>query len=359
MPAPILLTERLILREWRESDVDMFASLSADPEVMEYLQLADRAASDALALRIRDHFVKHGFGFWAVEIPGQVPFIGFVGLMVTRYQAHFTPSVEIGWRLGREHWGKGYATEAAKASLDFGFRTLALSEIVATTVPLNRRSRAVMDRLGMTQSTGDDFDHPLVPAEHSLKRSILYRLSHERWTGQTGLSELKVTDRVVIRRAILADAPAMVRFVETLRAEKLDTISQQPAPTLAEEKDFIKKAEKRERAFFLLALSGVEVVGLLDLWAGERVYNRHAAKFGVSVANGWRGRGVGRKLVQAAIAETKKWEGFCRLELEVAPWNAVAIHLYEAMGFTIEGRRLKALNLRGTPEDDFLMAFVW
>ena len=149
---PILTTARLRLRPWRQDDLAPFAALNADPQVMQFFPKAlTRAESDATAGRIRDHFARHGFGFWAVEAPGVASLVGFVGLAVPSFEAHFTPCVEIGWRLAREHWGRGYATEAAAAALAFGFRDLKLDEIVAFTVPANLPSRRVMDRLGMTR----------------------------------------------------------------------------------------------------------------------------------------------------------------------------------------------------------------
>jgi RimJ/RimL family protein N-acetyltransferase len=141
----------------------------------------DRAESDALAGRIRDHLARHGFGLWAVEARGVADFIGFVGLSVPSFQAPFTPCVEIGWRLAHEHWGRGYATEAARAALAFGFRDLALEEIVSFTVPMNRRSRRVMERLGMTRSAADDFEHPALPEGHALRPHVLYRLRRGDW----------------------------------------------------------------------------------------------------------------------------------------------------------------------------------
>jgi RimJ/RimL family protein N-acetyltransferase len=175
-PHPTIRTPRLLLRTWRDEDLAPFAALNADPEVMEYfLRPLERAESDAAAGRIRDHFDRHGFGLWAVEVPGIADFIGFVGLAVPGFKAHFTPCVEIGWRLARAHWGQGYATEAARAVLDFGFRELALDEIVSFTTVANRRSRAVMERIGLSRSPADDFDHPAVPEGHPLRRHVLYR----------------------------------------------------------------------------------------------------------------------------------------------------------------------------------------
>jgi RimJ/RimL family protein N-acetyltransferase len=150
--------------------------LNADPRVTEFLSKPlDRAESDALVTRIRNHFAERGFGLWAVQVSGRADFIGFVGLTVPSFEAHFTPCVEMGWRLAREHWGHGYATEAARAALDFGFRHLGLAEIVSFTVPANQRSRAVMERIGMTRSAADDFEHPALPEGHPLRRHVLYR----------------------------------------------------------------------------------------------------------------------------------------------------------------------------------------
>ena len=175
--APTLHTRRLILRPWREADLGPFAAMNADPAVMEFFpRPLDREESDLAVARIREHFDRHGFGPWAVEVPGIADFIGFVGLaVVSRFEAPFTPAVEVGWRLARAHWGRGYATEAARAALAFGFDELELDEIVSFTVPANVRSRAVMERLGMTHSPDDDFDHPAIPEGHPMRRHVLYR----------------------------------------------------------------------------------------------------------------------------------------------------------------------------------------
>lgn len=165
-----LRTSRLLLRPWRDEDERAFDELSADPLVMEYL-----VPLPGWVARKRAHWQEHGFGQWVVEIPGEASFIGVVGLETVSYEAHFTPAVEVAWRLARAHWGKGYATEAAGAGIDYGFEQLGLVEIVAITVPANWRSRRVMESLGMTRAPEDDFDHPRVP-EGPLKRHVLYRL---------------------------------------------------------------------------------------------------------------------------------------------------------------------------------------
>ena len=179
---PTLTTARLRLRQWREEDLAPFAALNADPQVMEFFpKVLTRAESDTVAGRIRDHFARHGFGLWAVEAPGAADFVGFVGLAVPSFEAHFTPCVEIGWRLAREHWGHGYATEAATAALAFAFGDRALEEIVAFTVPANIPSRRVMGRLGMRRLPADDFEHPAIAAGHPLRSHVLYRLRRADW----------------------------------------------------------------------------------------------------------------------------------------------------------------------------------
>lgn len=178
----VIRTERLLLRRWRDEDLEPFAEMNADPIVMQHMPaMLDRAASDALVQRFRDQFERLGYGLWAVERPGIAPFVGFVGLSVPRFSAHFTPCVEVGWRLARAHWGHGIATEAARAALRVGFELAGLDEIVSFTIPANTRSRAVMERLGMTRDPADDFDHPGLPPGHPHRLHILYRLTRERW----------------------------------------------------------------------------------------------------------------------------------------------------------------------------------
>ena len=175
--AVALRTARLLLRQWSDEDVAAFAAMSADPTVTQYLlPLSERGLSaETWVAGKRAHWVEHGFGQWVVELPGATSFLGVVGLETVSYQAHFTPAVEVAWRLARPFWDRGYATESARAAVDYGFDELGLREIVALTVPANQRSRRVMERLGMTRAPEDDFDHPRVPGG-PLKRHVLYRL---------------------------------------------------------------------------------------------------------------------------------------------------------------------------------------
>ena len=173
----MLKTERLILRPWRKEDLEPFAKLNADPRVMEYfLALLTRKESDERAHCWQANIETRGWGFWAVSVQGGADFIGFIGLEYVNFQVHFTPAVEIGWRLAYDHWGKGYATEGAKAALGYGFDTLHLDEIVSFTAVHNRRSRHVMEKIGMHRNPNDDFDHTRVPEGHPLRRHVLYRI---------------------------------------------------------------------------------------------------------------------------------------------------------------------------------------
>ena len=172
-----LLTPRLRLRRWRASDLDPFAAMNADLRVMEFLPTPlDRRATEAMIARAEASFEANGFGLWAVELREGGSFGGFVGLLRPTFQAPFTPCVEIGWRLAPEIWGRGYATEGARAVLRHGFDTLAFDEILSWTAPTNVRSRRIMTKLGMTHNPRDDFDHPLLPEAHPLRRHVLYRI---------------------------------------------------------------------------------------------------------------------------------------------------------------------------------------
>jgi RimJ/RimL family protein N-acetyltransferase len=183
--AVTLRTRRALLRPWHDADLEPFAALCANPAVMRWFPSAlTREQSDAFAERIRAFFAANGWGLWAVELPGTAPFAGFVGLIRQDFPAHFTPAVEVGWRLDPRWWGRGLAPEAARAAVAFGFDELRLDEVVSMTVPGNRASRRVMEKLGMSRDPRDDFDHPRVPVGHPLRHHVLYRLSHATWQQQ-------------------------------------------------------------------------------------------------------------------------------------------------------------------------------
>jgi RimJ/RimL family protein N-acetyltransferase len=185
VPVAELRTERLLLRQWRDEDLVPFAALNSDPDVMRYFAAAlTREQSDALANRAQATIAQRGWGLWAVEITSSGSFIGFVGMAEPPFDAHFTPALEVGWRLARAHWGHGYATEAALAAVAFGFQQLARDELVSFTAAVNERSQMVMKRIGMSHDPADDFDHPVIRG--TLRRHVLFRLSRSTWREQAG-----------------------------------------------------------------------------------------------------------------------------------------------------------------------------
>jgi RimJ/RimL family protein N-acetyltransferase len=183
----VLRTDRLVLRRWRAEDREPFAEMNADSRTMEFFpSTMTRQESDELAERADRHLAEHGWGLFAVEVPGGPEFIGFVGLQPVLPPIPCAPAVEIGWRLAAKAWGHGYAPEAARACLALGFGDLGLEEIVSFTSVVNHRSRRVMEKIGMTRLPADDFDHPRV-GDGPLRRQVLYRLDRERFaTAATG-----------------------------------------------------------------------------------------------------------------------------------------------------------------------------
>jgi RimJ/RimL family protein N-acetyltransferase len=171
-----LHTARCVLRQWQEADLAPWADMNADAEVRRHFaSVLSAADAYAEAGRCRAAIAQRGWGMWALELPGVLPFAGFVGLNVPHYDAPWIPAVEIGWRLSRAAWGRGYATEAAQAALRFGFERLGLDEVVAICVPDNAPSRRVMDRIGLVRDEAGDFDHPRIEPGHRLRRHLLYR----------------------------------------------------------------------------------------------------------------------------------------------------------------------------------------
>ncbi len=180
-----ITTDRLVLRRWREADLVAFAEINGDPVVMEFFPAPlDRRQSDAFVSWAEGSFADHGFGMWAVERRSVL--IGSVGLATVSFPAAFAPAVEVGWRLGKDHWGHGYATEAARAALTFGFDQVGLDEIVSFTAACNQRSQSVMARIPMTRDPGCDFDHPRVAPDSPLRCHVLYRASRRNWSPTTG-----------------------------------------------------------------------------------------------------------------------------------------------------------------------------
>ena len=174
-------TERLVLRQWREADKAPFRALSADPEVMEHLPELTPEAADALVDRVREAIDRNGHGWWAVERKADGAFLGWTGLVTARHDLPFQGAPEVGWRLARHAWGAGYASEAARAALGYGFDKLGAAEVVSFTTPENTRSQAVMRRIGLRRAPTRDFDHPSMPEGHRLRRHVVYAISREEW----------------------------------------------------------------------------------------------------------------------------------------------------------------------------------
>jgi RimJ/RimL family protein N-acetyltransferase len=174
MDNPVLQTDRIILRRWRDADRDAFARMNADPRVMEFFPAClTREQSDAMIDRMEAHFDARGFGLFAAELRTSGELAGFLGLAIPAFDAFFTPCVEIGWRLGAAHWNQGLATEGARAVLEFAFGTVGLAEVASFTTPGNLPSRRVMEKLGMRYA--GDFQHPQLPEGHPLRPHVLYR----------------------------------------------------------------------------------------------------------------------------------------------------------------------------------------
>lgn len=177
---PGIKTARLLLRQWKQEDFQPFSEMSLDERVMEFFPSPlDAKESEAVASTCQALIKERGWGFWAVELNENKKFIGFIGLHIPTADLPFSPCVEVGWRLAHPYWGKGYATEGAKATLRFGFSALGLKEIVAFTSVLNKKSINVMLKSGMERP--EEFNHPDIPSNHRLYPHVVYRLSREKW----------------------------------------------------------------------------------------------------------------------------------------------------------------------------------
>ncbi|HEV2524097.1 MAG TPA: GNAT family N-acetyltransferase [Gammaproteobacteria bacterium] len=182
----IIETERLLLRTWKIEDARAYFQINQDPKVIEFLRgsLTMEQVNDFIPAA-NSHNDKHGYTLWAVELKESGELMGFIGLNYIDWESHFTPAVEIGWRLGSQYWEKGYATEGAKASLDYGFKKCALKEIVSFSVPANTRSIRVIEKIGLKRDVNGDFAHPKLPIDHPLSLQVLYRLTKDDYLHQT------------------------------------------------------------------------------------------------------------------------------------------------------------------------------
>lgn len=330
-----LKTDRLLLRRWVPADREPFAALNADPRVTEHLPAAlSRQESDALAARIEAHFDEHRFGLWAVEVPGVTPFAGFTGLSIPAFQSHFTPCVEIGWRLAAPFWGHRYASEAARAALGFGFERLGLGEIVSFTVPGNFRSRRVMQRIGMHHDPNDDFDHPALPEEHPLRRHLLYRIA------RPGAPRRTDTDR--IRLVSAGDLP----FLKEMLFEAAFWRAGSPRPALEAglaRPDLSKLLEGWGRAGDTAVIAESDTplgAAWYRFWSAENHSHGFVApevpELGLAVRPEFRRQGLGARLLRALLEQAGR-EGIRRVSLSVELENP-AQQLYRRIGFRSVGR---------------------
>jgi len=178
----ILETDRLMLRTWEEADAEAYFQINQDPKVIACLRgPLTMAEVNAFIVKMNRQQEEHGFTLWVTELKTNGEMLGFIGLNYPDWSAHFMPAVEVGWRLGSQYWGQGYATEGAKAALSYGFKNCGLREIVSFTVPANVRSIRVMEKIGLVRDVNDDFIHPQLPADHRLSQHILYRLTKEKY----------------------------------------------------------------------------------------------------------------------------------------------------------------------------------
>jgi len=182
MPETIeIQTDRLIIRQWNKNDYSVFAKMNADQDVMKfYPDILTLKQSDDMAQKIEDEIALKGWGFWAIELKEKNSFIGFAGLHEPGYKLPMSPCIEIGWRLAKQYWGNGYATEAGEAALDTAFVKLELTEIYSFASISNYKSQAVMERLNMT-NTHKNFDHPMIPINNPLREHVLYKVDKQQW----------------------------------------------------------------------------------------------------------------------------------------------------------------------------------
>ncbi len=345
-PPRELRTDRLWLRRWRPADLMPFAALNADARVMEHFPaVLSREASDALATRIEGHFEEHGYGLWAVEIPAVTSFAGFVGLSIARFEAHFTPCVEIGWRLAAEHWGGGYATEGARAALDFGFAELGLDEIVSFTVPGNARSRRVMEKIGMVHDPADDFDRAALP--DGFRRHVLYRMANPtrpRPGGSTRPVELR-SDRLELRRLETAESDFVLSLYASAQVTRTLLRIQRPL-SMDEAREFCRPAAATGDHRLVAARRGDGSLIALGT-VRTHVEAPGVASIGYSVLPAFWGQGMATDLAGLLVKFAVAGLGACEVRATTLDDNPASARVLEKLGFTVREAGASEVDSRG------------
>lgn len=385
LPSPLEFdTDRLSLRVWQDRHRAAFAAMNRDPEVMQHFPaLLTAEQTDAGIDAARAQFAGRGWANWAVEVRAAASaahgsadlsgaeggrFIGFVGLSVPRHTLPFSPCVEIGWRLQRDAWGHGYATEAARACLRVAFETLGLDEVVSFTTRANLRSRAVMERIGL-HNAHQDFEHPAVPEGHPQRLHVLYRISRAQWRAQGRAQQANAHPGPTDGSPTASPEAARCHIVpvsEALAAsyrECLDVVAREQrflaqieALPLERIQGFVRQSVADDAVQFF-AVDGDRVVGWADVFPGWAHAVRHVGSLGMGVLPGYRGQGLGRQLLQACIDKARA-QGLTRIELEARADNLGAIRLYEQLGFRHEALKRQAMRFQGRYFDAVQMSLL-
>lgn len=322
----VIETERLILRTWKNEDADEYYRINQDQKVIEFLpaSLTMEQVRDFIAL-MNQQFDLDGYTLWAAEEKSSGQLMGFIGLNRPTFEAHFCPCVEIGWRLGSEYWGKGYATEGARAALEYGFNQCRLKEIVAFTVSANQRSMRVMEKIGMARDQNGDFHHPKLPLESSLSLHVLYRKTNPRYAMDK--------DKVHLIPATIDDYPTiqnMARFYVYDMSEYMgfEPDWEMPENGLYECIDFKKYWGTPDTYPFLIRY-GDELAGfaIIDKKGSESSIDYNIAQF--FILRKFKGRGIGRYVAHQCF---EQFPGIW--EVMVMPENTGAYQFWRS---TIQG----------------------
>ncbi len=334
-----LITQRLILRAWTLNDLDAYTAINQDPRVLEFLPgpLTREQAAEQIK-RFNAEINECKFGLLACELKATGELIGFVGLSIPQFEAPFTPCIELGYRLGSQYWGNGYATEAARAVLQFAFRKLNLKEIVAFTVPANTRSRNVMEKLGMLRNPADDFQHPKLADGHPLREHVLYRLTRDQYFKGL-LQPLRIDDDLVLVPVQLDKSQEQFELIDKNRAHLrtwLDWVDlcTDVNNTLEYNKLRVTAMQEGMGYDFCIRYQNkmVGFIGLHHIEVGIK-----ASTIGYWLDADMQGKGIMTRACRALCDWAFTNIGLNRLEIHCAMGNLKSQHIPERLGFVREG----------------------